>query len=120
MFVFHGIKPHILIWSFLNFVGIVIETLTKAVATNEKYQQLENSVLSPRGQRRLHALLAASLFLLSIVSNMYFLIGMEAGHIFFTNGFGSWPFGTPIILFFCYCGSQTSIELKNFEIRNYY
>ena len=29
----------------------------------------------------------------------------------------SWPWGLPSILFFLYCCSQTSIEVKNFEIK---
>ena len=69
-----------------------------------------------RGRRRLHAIAAAPLYLLSIISNMYFLIGLEAGDIFMKRGFNSWPWGTPLTLFFMYCGSQVSIEMKNWEI----
>ena len=69
-----------------------------------------------RGRRRLHAIAAAPLYLLSIISNMYFLIGLEAGDIFLKRGFNSWPWGTPLTLFFMYCGSQVSIEMKNWEI----
>ena len=69
-----------------------------------------------RGRRRLHAVAAAPLYLLSIISNMYFLIGLEAGDIFLKRGFNSWPWGTPLTLFFMYCGSQVSIEMKNWEI----
>ena len=47
---------------------------------------------------------------------MYFLIGLEAGDIFLKRGFNSWPWGTPLTLFFMYCGSQVSIEMKNWEI----
>ena len=60
--------------------------------------------------------MAAPLFMLSIISNMYFLIGQEAGDIFMSRGLNSWPWGTPLTLFFMYCGSQVSIEMKNWEI----
>ena len=39
------------------------------------------------------------------------------GYIFMIRGFTSWPIGTPVLLFFMYCGAQTSIEVKNWEIR---
>ena len=74
-------------------------------------------MLSPKGQRRFHALISAPLFLMSIISNMYFLMGKDMGHILMTRGFTSWPIGTPLLLFFMYCGAQTSIEVKNWEIR---
>ena len=74
-------------------------------------------MLSPRGQRRFHALISAPLFLMSIISNFYFLMGKDIGHIFIIRGFTSWPIGTPVLLFFMYCGAQTSIEVKNWEIR---
>ena len=77
---------------------------------------LQEKYFGPKGQRRLHALISAPLFLLSINSNFYFLMGSEIGNIFMKNGFMSWPIGTPIILFFMYCGAQTSIEAKNYEL----
>ena len=77
---------------------------------------LQAQYFGPKGQRRLHALISAPLFLLSIISNFYFLMGTEIGNIFMHKGFMSWPIGTPIILFFMYCGAQTSIEAKNYEL----
>ena len=73
--------------------------------------------MSPRGSRRFHALISAPLFLMSIISNMYFLLGKDIGHMFMWKGFTSWPIGTPVLLFIMYCGAQTSIEVKNWEIR---
>lgn len=117
VYLWHGIMPHVLIWSFLNYVGIVCESLSKAIWQMEFYQRIERSMLSPKGQRRFHALISAPLFLMSIISNMYFLMGKDMGHILMTRGFTSWPIGTPVLLFFMYCGAQTSIEVKNWEIR---
>ncbi len=77
----------------------------------------QRSFLSPRGQRRLYACVSAPLFLLSIVSNMFFLLGYKNGWTFMVRGFLTWPIGTPTTLFFMYCGAQTSIEIKNWEIR---
>lgn len=116
IYVWHGIMPNVLKWSVLNYIGIVTETAGRTLWKNEMYQKMEKSLLGPRGRRRLHAVAAAPLYLLSIISNMYFLIGLEAGDIFLKRGFNSWPWGTPLTLFFMYCGSQVSIEMKNWEI----
>ena len=104
-------------WSILNYIGIVIETAGRNIWKNEVYQKFEKSLLSPQGCRRLHAAISAPLYLLSIVSNMYLFFGEAAGNLFLTRAFNSWPCGTPVTLFFMYCGAQTSIEVKNWEIR---
>ena len=57
-------------------------------------------------------MVTAPLFLLSIASNMYFLLGEEIGNVVISKCF------TPTVLFFMYCGAQTSIEIKNWEIMN--
>jgi len=77
----------------------------------------QKSILSPQGQRRWHAALSAPLFLMSLISIQYFFMRGQIGHIFLIKGFLSWPVGTPTLLFFMYCGAQTSIEVKNWEIR---
>jgi len=117
VYLWHGLMPHVMLWSFLNYVGIVCETVSKAIWQTATYQRIEKSVMGPRGQRRFHALISAPLFLMSIISNFYFLMGKDIGYIFLVKGFTSWPIGTPTILFFMYCGAQTSIEVKNWEIR---
>ena len=94
-----------------NFTGVIF---FKKMSTFPFFQK---SLMGPRGQRRFHALISAPLFLMSIISNFYFLMGKDIGYIFLVKGFTSWPIGTPTILFFMYCGAQTSIEVKNWEIR---
>jgi hypothetical protein len=54
---------------------------------------------------------------MSILSNFYFFTGTAVGNIFVHRATGSWPVGTPVLLFFMYCGAQTSVEVKNWEIR---
>lgn len=116
VYLWHGIVENVMKWSILNFIGIVLETGARSIWRQEWYQKREKAWLSPRGQRRFHALISAPLYLMSIISNMYFLIGHEAGNIFMSKGFNSWPLGTLTTLFFMYCGAQTSIEVKNYEI----
>ena len=84
--------------------------------------------------RRLHAILASPLLLLSTCTNLYFLTGIKVGyimlgviylilhpkvgHIFARRVLlESWPWGLPTILSFLYCGSQVVIEVKNYESR---
>lgn len=117
VYVWHGVMPHILVWSILNYVGILAETVARAINKTKTYQDIETSLLSPRGKRRFYALLSAPLFMMSILSNFYFLMGADAGWIFVSKTVTSWPIGTPVILFFMYCGAQTSIEVKNWETR---
>ena len=116
VYIWHGLIPNVLIWSILNFIGITLENLGKHIGKLEKYQILEKTVITPIGIRRLHAALSSILYLLSIVSSMYFLMDEKAGNLIMNRAFNSWPFGTPFILFFLYCGAQTSIEVKNLEI----
>jgi hypothetical protein len=54
---------------------------------------------------------------MSILSNFYFFMGTTIGHIFVEQTTSSWPYGTPLLLFFMYCGAQTSVEVKNWELR---
>ena len=117
IYIWHGITPHLFTWSVLNFLGILVEKVASYIWYWEPYQSIERAFLSPQGQRRLHAALSALLVLMSICSNMYFLLGGKIGHMFLWKAFTSWPLGTPTTLFFLFCGCQTAIEVKNWEIR---
>ena len=77
----------------------------------------QQKYLSPEGRRRFHCFLGGPLFLMSILTNFYFFMGTTVGDIFVRKSLGTWPIGTPVLLFFMYCGAQTSIEAKNWEIR---
>jgi len=118
VYVWHGTMDFVLIWSCLNFIGITCEGLARAIGRNTTYQTWENYLLTPLGIRRFHALLASPLLMMSSLSNFYFFSGLEVGHIFVRRILlESWPVGCPTILFFLYCCSQTSIEVKNYEIK---
>lgn len=117
VYVWHGTRPHVLVWSVLNFVGITLEATARAVGQWPPYARLERRLLSKTGRRRFHALLGAPLFQMSIVSNFFFFMGSEVGHLFAERTFFSFPVGTPVIWFFMYCAAQTSFEMANWEIR---
>jgi len=118
VYVWHGTLDFVLIWSILNFTGITLEGIARAVGRSQRWQELEARWMSPQMSRRLHALLAAPLLLMSCLSNFYFFCGAQVGHIFVKRVvLQAWPIGCPTILFFLYCCSQTAIEVKNLETK---
>ena len=74
VFVWHGTLEFILIWSLLNFLGITLEGMARAVSTTEGYKRIEDK-FSPPMVRRLHAVLASPLLVMSSLSNFYFFAG---------------------------------------------
>jgi hypothetical protein len=68
-------------------------------------------------QRRLHSFLGTILCQMTILSNFYFIFGFEVANVYVEKTVFSWPVGTPVLLFFLYCGVQTSSEIKNWEFR---
>ena len=41
VYLWHGLMPHVMLWSFLNYVGIVCETVSKAIWQTATYQRIE-------------------------------------------------------------------------------
>ena len=117
VYVWHGTMDFVLIWSLLNFLGITLEGVARALASHPTYLSLEER-LTPEMVRRLHALLASPLLVMSSLSNFYFFAGSTVGHIFVRRIIlESWPLGMPTLLAFFYCCCQTSIEAKNYKLK---
>ena len=76
MYLWHGTLDFVQIWSLLNFLGITLEGVAKAVSTQPAYRQLEDK-MSEQAARRLHALLASPVLLMSCLSNFYFFAGTQ-------------------------------------------
>ncbi|XP_011880609.1 PREDICTED: protein-cysteine N-palmitoyltransferase Rasp isoform X2 [Vollenhovia emeryi] len=114
VFIWHGIQINILIWTLLNFIGIVIENIGVSIGKSTQYLKIQNMYLSSKNTRRLHCVLASPLLALSAVSNFYFLGGQEIGNIFIENILyhGSWK-SLSALLFFLYCCCQVSVDVKN-------
>ena len=118
IYVWHGISNHVMLWSIFNYLAVMTEMFAGSLGKYPQYVNLENRLLTPRGQRRFHALLGAPLFVGSVLANFYFFMGSEVGHYFVYRAFNSWPIGTPLVMLFAYTGVQFSIEVKNWELRN--
>ena len=76
VYVWHGTLDFVLKWSILNFLGITLESMAKTLATSKTYQSFEEKLSGPMS-RRLHAMLAAPLMIMSSLSNFYFFAGTE-------------------------------------------
>ena len=101
-----------------NYWVVMTEMAAKFIGQSETYAIIENKLLVPKGKRRLHAALGSPLFIGSVLANFYHFMGSEVGHYFAYRAFTSWPLGTPLIILFAYIGSQFSIEIRNWELRN--
>ena len=71
---------YVLIWSLLNFLGITLEGVARAVSTQPAYRRLEDR-MSEQTARRLHAFLASPVLVMSSLSNFYFLAGTQVSQI---------------------------------------
>jgi len=118
IYVWHGISNHVMLWSLFNYVAVMTEMFASALGKYPPYANLEKRFLTPRGQRRFHAVLGAPLFVGSVLANFYFFMGSEVGHYFVYRAFTSWPIETPLVMLFAYAGAQFSIEVKNWELRH--
>ena len=117
IYLWHGTSTHIMLWSIFNYVSVMTEMIGSKIGKIPAYVNLEQKWLSPRGQRRFHAMLGAPLLLGSVLANFYFFMGSEVGHYFVYRAFTSWQIETPLVLLISYVGAQFSIEVKNWELK---
>ena len=96
---------------------MTLELLASTIGENHIYADPENKFFSEAGKRRLHAMLAAPLYVGSVLANLYFFVGADVGNYLASKIFNSWPIQTPLIMIFAYMGNQVSIEVKNWELR---
>ncbi|GLH15695.1 Protein-cysteine N-palmitoyltransferase Rasp, partial [Gryllus bimaculatus] len=82
VYVWHTTHFAILIWTLLNFIGVTLEGLGKQISASAAYRKWEDSTFSPQGIRRFHALLATPIFMMSALSNFYFLGSYAIGQVF--------------------------------------
>lgn len=82
IFLWHGVRPHILIWTILNYVGICFETFGAELAKSEDFKKKILKDIDEKMLRRLICLACAPLYGMSCLSGFYFGTGREAGDIF--------------------------------------
>ncbi|XP_071447312.1 protein-cysteine N-palmitoyltransferase HHAT [Hetaerina americana] len=115
VYIWHGTNLYILVWAAMNFIGITIEGMAKAIYLTETYQHWEHKWFNVGWSRRFHALIASPLLMMSALSNFYFFGGMEIGNIFVQKILEGWNGVTLVVLAFLYCCCHVSVEVKKWE-----
>ena len=82
VFLWHGMQTNIFIWTFLNFIGLNVESLIKSTGKNKYYLSIRKKYLSETNARRFHCILTSPLLAMSVISNFYFFVGEEIGNIY--------------------------------------
>ncbi|CAL4192283.1 unnamed protein product, partial [Meganyctiphanes norvegica] len=118
VYVWHGVSLQIFVWSFINFIGILIEKIADYVLHIPQYKDWEKRWVSDTWRRRIYGLGAVFLYIPSLVAITVFNSNLENGAIVAERIFISgYPDSTVTTFFFVYCSGQMSMELQNWRIK---
>lgn len=117
IFFWHGTKPYIMVWSFLNFLAVTIETISDFIEASPSYQRLTKKYLSHYWQLRFNSAITCPLLAMSAISNFYFFAGLDIGTIFLEKFlYADW--WVNLTLFgFLYAACNVSHKIKIWEMR---
>ncbi|XP_065221768.1 protein-cysteine N-palmitoyltransferase Rasp isoform X2 [Planococcus citri] len=112
IYIWHGQHYFIFMWSFLNYCGIMTETIARRISKTTLYFHIKNW-LGPRNERRCLAFIAAPLTIISAISNFYFIGGVEVAESYlnFFYKHGTY-FSLGCLWFFVYALCHVSMELS--------
>lgn len=82
VFIWHGLYPHVLIWSLLNYVGVSIESFGKELTNLEEFDRNYLTEIDDQMYRRIKCLLASPLLLMSAIAFFFYHGGKEIGDVF--------------------------------------
>ncbi|CAH1164100.1 unnamed protein product [Phaedon cochleariae] len=105
VYIWHGLEKNILIWTALNYIGIIFENM---LGLPHK-QGLKESYW----KTRVNCMIAAPLLAVSAISNFYFFGGTEVGYSFVNRIYSDTLDRTLFLLFVLYCCCQVSTELHS-------
>ncbi|XP_023029270.1 protein-cysteine N-palmitoyltransferase Rasp [Leptinotarsa decemlineata] len=111
IYVWHGLEKHILIWTALNFVGIIIESVLWPPSRKNVSKHTNH------WERRINCLLSAPLLAVSAISSFYFFAGKEVGDVFFRRIFTDELDNTLILMLVLNCCCQVSTQLRSTTAR---
>ncbi|KAF2360936.1 Membrane bound O-acyl transferase MBOAT [Trinorchestia longiramus] len=116
VYVWHGVNPQVMMWSGINFCGVMMEKCGDAIASNPSYQAWQERTLSPAMRRRFHACCCMLVLMPSVTALAIFLTSLDnastIGGRVFLSGF---PVVTLTLTFFMYCLAQSSFEMHNWK-----
>ncbi|XP_044596502.1 protein-cysteine N-palmitoyltransferase HHAT-like isoform X2 [Cotesia glomerata] len=114
VYVWHGPRDFVLVWSALSFFGVTVERIARSIGKSPAYNKIINKYLSPQMNRRLNCYLTTHLFIITASASFYFLGRMEIGNLYLYRAFCD---PLPVIIIrslIIYTGSQISVEIKNY------
>lgn len=118
IFIWHGITKQIFVWSLLNFLGIILETLGKNITETEKYKWFVVKYLKTDAmETRFKAVMCTPLLILSAVSNFYLFAGIDIGDLYFQCFVRPKIYGILVICLPMYCCCQVSMALQDVPSR---
>lgn len=118
IFIWHGTTKHIFVWSLLNFLGIILETLGTNISETEKYKLFKVKYLKTDAmETRFKALMCTPLLILSAVSNFYLFAGIDIGDLYFQCFVRPKVYGVFVICLPMYCCCQVSMALQDVPSR---
>lgn len=83
VFFWHGVEKHILVWVTLNYLGIIVESLSISISQCGFLNRLRISVLKTKHMNdRFNAFVSTPLYTMSVLSNYYFFTEYEIGNIY--------------------------------------
>ncbi|KAJ3665397.1 hypothetical protein Zmor_000894 [Zophobas morio] len=119
IYVWHGTDESILVWSVLNYVGIVIEQVSKWIDDEYLKKSTLEIMVGPKWRRRITCAAASPLLAMSCVSNFYFFSGNKVGYIFVSRLLNyDILWSNLILLVILYTMCQISTEIKSKEKRS--
>lgn len=119
IYAWHGLYVFLLIWSSLNCICIVFETLLRNYFKTASYRKLlQKMKISQHNEYRLNAYLSVQVLIPSVLSNFIFFAGDEIGFIFFqqtyTKGFQHYL----VLSIICYSIYHVCEIIKRYEMKN--
>lgn len=86
VYLWHGVEHYILVWTALNYVGIVSEYASKFLY-KKYFEKHYLEKMNPCWLRRIKCVMASPLLVVSAISNFYFFAGSDIGNIFISRVF---------------------------------
>lgn len=118
VFFWHGAEKYILVWTILNYLGIVLEGLGTSVSHSAWYRRWSGAVLTEPMNNRFNAFVATPILIMSALSNLYFFAEYEVGNIYVHRVFNQ-SLSSFIVLFIClYSSCRVSQRLHHLGARN--
>ena len=112
----HGYFLDILIWSFLNGVGILLEILYSTFKRSKYHDQWITSRFSHNNVLRIDAFIGTQLLILAVIANFFFLANYDVGMLFlrktYAKGLANYLLLSTSLVFTYFSGEYWERRLK--------